>query len=289
MKNHGEIILYQSEDALQLEVRMEDETVCLTQKQMAELFQCSTDNVSLHLKNIYNEKELLEPATTEYFSVVQLEGKRKVKREILCYNLDAVISVGYRVNSKRGTQFRIWANRILKDYLLKGYAVNQRVDKVEEKLFEHNKKLQEHEQKFDLLIKTSLPPTYGIFFDGQIFDAYVFVAKLIKSAKKSIVLIDNYIDETVLHLFSKCNKNILLKIYTAKINNRMQLDIDKFNAQYNPVDVKIFNKSHDRFLIIDDQSVYHIGASLKDLGKRWFAFSKLQLPGKDILAKLQQD
>ena len=217
MINQGEIIIYQSADSTQLEVRIEDETVWLTQKQMAQLFDCTSDNIGLHIKNIYLEQELFEMSTTENYSVVQQEGKRKVKRLIVCYNLDVVISVGYRVNSKRGTQFRIWANSVLKEYLMKGYVLNQRIDRVE-------KKLLEHDQKFDLLIKTSLPPNEGIFYDGQIFDAYKFVADLVKMAKKSIVLIDNYVDESVLMLLSKREKKVLATIYTAKISQQLHLD-----------------------------------------------------------------
>jgi hypothetical protein len=276
----GEIIIYQSDDkSTHLEVRINEETIWLTQKQMALLFDCSVDNVGLHLKNIYKEEELQELATAEDFSVVRQEGSRFVKRKVVCYNLDAVISVGYRVNSKRGTQFRIWANRVLKDYLLKGYVINQRVDRIEKKLFEHD-------QKFDLLIKTNLPATEGIFYEGQIFDAYQFASDIIKSANKSIVLIDNYVDESVLTLLSKRNSEVTATIYTASISKQLKLDLKRFNAQYPAIEVKTFTKSHDRFLIIDHATVYHIGASLKDLGKKWFAFSKMELNALEIIKKL---
>jgi hypothetical protein len=278
--NHGEIILYQTPDSLTvLDVRLKNETIWLTQKQMAELFDCSADNVGLHLKNIYKEKELDEKATAEEFSVVQIEGKRKISRKLSLYNLDAIISVGYRVNTKRGTQFRIWANKVLKDYLLRGYAINQRIDRIESKLHEHD-------QKFDLLIKTNLPPHEGIFYDGQIFDAHHFVSGLVKSAKKSIVLIDNYIDESVLILLSKRKVQVKATIYTAAISTQLKLDIKKFNAQYPTIEVKKFNKSHDRFLILDEKEVYHIGASLKDLGEKWFAFSKIALDAKEMIERL---
>jgi hypothetical protein len=178
MIDKGEIILYQPDDrTTQLEVRLGEDTVWLTIKQMALLFDCSTDNIGWHLKNIYNEEELKEAATSEESSEVQQEGNRIVRRKVVHFNLDAVISVGYRVNSKRGTQFRIWANRVLKDYLLKGFVINHRVDLIE-------KKLLDHDQKFDLLIKTNLLPTEGIFFDGQIFDAYLFASNLIKTQGK---------------------------------------------------------------------------------------------------------
>ena len=276
----GEIIIYQPDDkSTQLDVRIEEETVWLSQKQMALLFDCSADNVSLHLKNIYKEEELMESATSEDFSEVQQEGNRFVKRKVVYYNLDAVISVGYRVNSKRGTQFRIWANQVLKDFLLKGYVLNKRVDRIETKLLEHD-------QKFDLLIKTNLIPNEGIFYEGQIFDAYKFVSDIVKSTKKSIVLIDNYVDESVLTLLSKRNKSVEATIYTAAISAQFKLDLKKFNAQYPTIHVKTFTKSHDRFLIIDDSTVYHIGASLKDLGKKWFAFSKIELDAMEMIRKL---
>ena len=232
----GEIIIYQPDDeSTQLEVRIEEETVWLSQKQMALLFDCSVDNVGLHLKNIYKEDELKELSTSENFSVVQQEGIRFVKRKVLCYNLDAVISVGYRVNSKRGTQFRIWANRVLKEYLLKGFVIHQRVDRMERKLLEHD-------QKFDLLIKTNLLPNEGVFYDGQIFDAYQFASDIIKSATKSIVLIDNYVDESVLTLLSKRNSEVTATIYTASVTKQLKLDLKRFNAQYPKVEVKTFAK-----------------------------------------------
>nr|MBP6634810.1 virulence RhuM family protein [Paludibacter sp.] len=258
MENQGEIILYQSEDATQLEVRIENETVWLSLNQMSDLFGRDKSVISRHIRNIFDEGELEYMSTVAKNATVQNEGGKEVLRQIEFYNLDVIISVGYRVKSKRGTQFRIWANSILKEYLMKGYVLNSRIDRIEKKIFEHD-------QKFDLLIKTSLPPNEGIFYDGQIFDAWKFAADLVKSAKKSIVLIDNYIDDSVLHLLAKRNKGVEVKIFTSKISPELKKDIEKFNAQYEPVEVKIFSKSHDRFLIIDNETVYHIGASLKDL------------------------
>lgn len=193
--------------------------------------------------------------------------------------MDVIISTGYRVKSKRGTQFRIWATNILKEFLLKGHAIHQRIERVE-------KKINEHEQKFDLLIRTNLPPTEGIFFDGQVFDAFQFVSGLIKSAKKSIHLIDNYIDETVLVMLSKGKVAVKINIYTQKTNDKLKLDLEKFEIQYSKIAMHTFDKSHDRFLIIDESIVYHFGASLKDLGKKWFAFSKMEIPAKEILKRL---
>lgn len=279
MKTEGEIILYQSDDSTQLEVRIENETVWLSLNQMSDLFERDKSVISRHIRNIFEEGELDHMSTVAKNATVQNEGGKDVLRQIEFYNLDVIISVGYRVKSKRGTQFRIWANSILKEYLMKGYVLNSRIDRIEKKIFEHD-------QKFDLLIKTSLPPNEGIFYDGQIFDAWKFAADLVKSAHKSIVLIDNYIDDSVLHLMAKRKTGVSCTIYTSKISKEMKLDIEKFNAQYEPVEVKIFSKSHDRFLIIDNETVYHIGASLKDLAKKWFAFSKIELDATEMINKV---
>lgn len=276
MENHGEIILYQSDDSTQLEVRIENETIWLTQAQIAELFGTKRQAITKHLKNIFDCGELSEVSVCSILELTATDAKKYATK---LYNLDAILSVGYRVNSKNATQFRIWANSILKEYLMKGYVLNSRIDRIEKKIFEHD-------QKFDLLIKTSLPPNEGIFYDGQIFDAWKFAADLVKTAKKSIVLIDNYIDESVLHLMAKRKKGVEVKIFTSKISAELKKDIEKFNAQYEPVEVKIFSKSHDRFLIIDNETVYHIGASLKDLAKKWFAFSKIELDATEMINKV---
>jgi hypothetical protein len=281
LKDKAEIIFYQTDDQTAVfEVRIEDETVWLTQAQIINLFSSSKANVSEHIKHIYQSQELEPKSTVRKIRTVQIEGGRKVFRQTHHYNLDMIISIGYRVNSIRGTQFRIWANKVLKDYLLKGYAINQRIDRIESKL-------QEHDQKFDLLIRTNLPPNEGIFYDGQIFDAHHFVSGLVRSADKSIVLIDNYIDESVLILLSKRKPGVESTIYTSAISAQLKLDIERLNAQYPKIDVKIFEKSHDRFLIIDQKTVYHIGASLKDLGKKWFAFSRIDLDAEDMIERLE--
>lgn len=280
MNTDGEIILYQSDDATEIEVRIEDETVWLTLNQMSSLFDRDKSVISRHIRNVFDEGELDKNSTVAKIATVQFEGGKEVLRQIEYFNLDVIISVGYRVKSKRGTQFRIWASRILKDYLMRGYAVNQRIDRLE-------RKMMEHDQKFDLLIRTSLPPREGIFYEGQIFDAWKFATDLIRSAKKSIVLIDNYVDESVLLLLSKRGKGVVAKIYTAKISNELQVDVNKFNAQYEPIEVKVFGGSHDRFLIIDGETVYHIGASLKDLAKKWFAFSRIELDAAEMIEKLK--
>ena len=275
----GEIILYQPDETVKLEVRMEDETVWLTQAQMVELFCSTKQNISLHINNIFKEGELAEKATVKEYLTVRTEGNRNVKRKITCYNLDVIISVGYRVKSVRGTQFRIWANSVLKEYLLKGYSINQRLSELE-------KTVALHSEKIDFFVRTSLPPVEGIFFDGQIFDAYKFATDLIKTARKSLLLIDNYVDESVLLMLSKRNPGVSATIYTQKITAQLQLDLDKHNDQYPPINIRTYKNSHDRFLIVDDKEVYHIGASLKDLGKKLFAFSRLEIEPALITGKL---
>lgn len=275
----NEIIHYQlDESSTRIEVRIEDETVWLTQQQMAELFQTSRNNITLHISNIFKEGELEEFSVGKDSLLTANDGK-KYKTKL--YNLDVIISIGYRVKSKTGTQFRIWATNILKSYLLKGYAVQNRIENIEKKLFDHDTKI-------EFLLNTNLPVNQGIFYDGQIFDAHDFVSKIIKSAKKSIILIDNYIDESVFTLPSKRNKNVQVTIYTKNNSRQVQLDLERFNKQYEPIIVKEFIKSHDRFLLIDEVYVYHIGASLKDLGKSWFAFSKLNIDAKELINKLQK-
>ena len=201
-----------------------------------------------------------------------------VRRNVAFYNLDAIISVGFRVNTLRGIQFRQWATRVLKDYLLKGYAVNQRLERLEQRV-------SKTEEQIGFFVRTSLPPVEGIFFDGQIFDAYTFASDLVREAKKRIILIDNYVDESVLTLLDKREKGVTATIYTQAITPQLKLDLKKHNAQYAPIDVQQFTRSHDRFLCIDD-TVYHLGASLKDLGKKWFAFSRMEWTATELLEKM---
>jgi hypothetical protein len=269
-ENSGEIILYQPDEKdVKLEVRLEDETVWLTQAQMVELFQRDQSVIARHINNIFKEMELDERSNMHYLHIANSDKPVKM------YNLDVIISVGYRVKSIRGTQFRQFANKILKDYLLKGYSVNQRIEKLERTVAEQG-------EKIDFFVRTSLPPVEGVFFDGQIFDAYVFVSDLIRSAKESIVLIDNYIDESVLVMLAKRNKNVSATIYTQKISAQMKLDLEKYNAQYPAITLKVLQGAHDRFLVIDN-TVFHIGASIKDLGKKLFAFSKLNINLEKLL------
>lgn len=270
MKN--EIILYRPNEAAEhIEVRFENETIWLTLNQIASLFNKDKSVVSRHLRNIYIEGELIEEETVAKNATVQNESGRTVRRTIDYYNLDAIISVGYRVNSKQGTQFRIWATTVLREYLLKGYVLNQRVDRIENNLENLSKEV----SKISLQLKTSELPTQGVFFDGQIFDAYELMSRIIRSAKKEIILIDNYIDESVLTHLSKRAENVEAIIYTKSIPRVLQLDLERHNSQYPPISIRELRESHDRFLIIDRNELYHIGASLKDLGKKWFAFSKL--------------
>ena len=261
-KATGEIVMYQPDETIRLEVRMEDETVWLTQAQMAELFQRDQSVIARHISNVFKEEELTKESNMQI-----LHNTLSKYKPTTLYNLDVIISVGYRVKSKRGTMFRQWANKVLKEYLLKGYVVNKRIEQLEQRV-------SKTEEKINFFVHTSLPPVEGIFYDGQIFDAYRFASDLVRKAKKSVVLIDNYIDDTVLSLLDKRAENVMAMIYTQSISHQLQLDLNRHNAQYAPIEIKTFNKSHDRFLLIDDE-VYHIGASLKDLGKKWFAFTLL--------------
>ncbi len=289
MDNQNEIVLYQPNEHLQIQVRLENDTVWLTQAQMVQLFASTKQNISLHINNIFREKELEKDATVKEYLTVQKEGNREISRNVKYYNLDVIISVGYRIKSIVGTRFRQWANGILKDYMLRGYAVNQRLlaleEKVDKRLSQHERVLLDHQEKIDFFVRTSLKPVEGVFYNGQIFEAYVFVSDLIKSAKRSIVLIDNYIDESVFTLLDKRAKGVTATIYTQPFNEQTQLDIKKHNAQYRPIEVKQTKNIHDRFLIIDD-TVYHIGASIKDLGKKLFAFSKMEMDKKGIIEHL---
>jgi hypothetical protein len=282
MKN--EIILYQSEELPQhIEVRLDEvnETFWLLLKQISDLFERDKSVISRHLKNIFKDKELDKNSVVAFFATTAADGKNY---NVEHFNLDAILSVGYRVNSKRGTQFRVWSSKVLKDYLMKGYALNQRMDRIENNYNSLSKEV----KQISLQLKTQELPNQGIFFEGQIFDAYIFVADIIKKAKTEIILIDNYVDETVLTFLAKRQKKISATIFTKSISKQLQLDLAKHNSQYPPITLKTFANSHDRFLIIDQKDLYHLGASLKDLGKKWFAFSKMDSLTADVLAKLKK-
>ena len=269
----GEIILYQPDEAVKLEVRLEDETVWLTQEQIADLFGTKRPAITKHLNNIYKSGELDVDSTCSILERMGNDGKQRYTTKY--YNLDAILSIGYRVNSKNATLFRKWVNSVLKDYLLKGYSINKRLSELERTVAQHT-------EKIDFFVRTALPPVEGVFYNGQIFDAYKLATDLVKSARRSIVLIDNYVDETVLLMLSKRSVGVSATIYTQRITQQLQLDLDRHNSQYPPIDIRTYRDSHDRFLIVDETDVYHIGASLKDLGKKIFAFSKLDIPAAVI-------
>lgn len=267
---HNEIILYQSDSTVRLEVRLEDETVWLTQQQIADLFGVKQPAISKHLKNIFDSGELNETSVHSILEYTAADGKTYKTK---FYNLDAILSVGYRVNSKNATMFRQWANQVLKEYLVRGYAVSSRFERLEYRVAKT-------EEKIDLILKTSMTRSEGVFLDGQIFDAYTLMCDLVRSARRRIILIDNYIDDSVLCQLDKRNPKVKATVYTPVISQELKLDLKRHNAQYAPIQIKIFKKAHDRFLIIDD-TVYHIGASFKDLGKKLFAFSRMELMTAD--------
>jgi len=272
----GEIIMYQPDETIRLEVRVEDETVWLTQQQMAELFLTTKQNVSLHVNNIFREDELTESSVVKESLTTAKDGKRYKTKT---YNLDVIISVGYRVKSKRGTMFRQWANRVLKEFIIRGYVLNQQLrsleEKMETKFFDYDTKLRAMQNKIDFFVRTSLPPIEGIFYDGQIFDAYAQIVSLIRQAKHSIVLIDNYISVDTLTMLSNRDTNVSATIYTRQLSQQQQLDVQRHNQQYPPITINTCQQNHDRFLIVDDV-VYLFGASLKDAGKKLFAYIRMQ-------------
>ena len=290
----GEIILYQPDETVRLEVRLEDDTVWLTQQQMAELFQTTKNNVTLHIGNVYKEHELVAESTSKESLLVQMEGNRQVTRQRKLYNLDVIISVGYRVKSQRGTQFRQWTNRVIKEYLLRGYSVNYKMQQLEQKvetqqfdIQDIKNMLKDHQEKIDFFVRTNQPPVEGVFFEGQIFDAYRFVEALVKSAKREIVLIDNYIDASVFDLLEKRGQGVDATIYTEHVGQSL-LHLQQLNQQQyrRRIEVREYNsRFHDRFLILDD-SLYHFGASFKDLGRRLFAFELMGIDKNTILNQL---
>ncbi len=283
----NEIILYQPDETMKLDVRVQQETVWLTQQQIAQLFGVKQPAISKHLKNIFESGELDENSVHSILEYTAADGK---SYQTKFYNLDAILSVGYRVNSRNATLFRQWANKVLKEYLLRGYSVNQRLmlmeDRIDRRLSEHDHQLLQLTEKVDFFVRSSLQPTEGIFFDGQIFDAYAFVADLIRKAKHRIVVIDSYIYDSVLVQLSKRNPAVTVDIYDGRISQQLRQDVDRHNRQYPGVTLHAYNKAHDRFLIIDEE-VYHIGHSLKDIGKKLFAFSKMDvITGTELISQL---
>ncbi|MCV6607364.1 MAG: virulence RhuM family protein [Campylobacterales bacterium] len=263
---------------LELKVSANKETVWLNRNQLSELFDRDVKTIGKHINNVFKEKELVKNAVVANFATTASDGKNYNTEH---YNLDVIISVGYRVKSQNGVRFRQWATSVLKNYIQNGFAIN------EHKITEQRlSSLESDVANIKSHIKSnSLDLKQGIFYNGQIFDAYVFISDLIKNTKKSVILIDNYVDESVLTLFSK-NQNIEVTIYTT-MSKQLKLDTEKYNKQYKKIEVKIAKNFHDRFLILDKKDVYHIGASLKDLGNKVFAFSKIEIDSEDILKRLE--
>ena len=298
----NEIVLYQPNEQMSLEVKLENETVWLNRQQLSILFDRDVKTIGKHINNALKEElypvvakstttgnDSTSNATVAKFAIVQKEGNREVIRQVEFYSLDVILSVGYRVKSSRGIEFRRWANQVLKDYMLKGYAINQQMLAMEERI---GRQLQDHtiqihnlQEKVNFFVRTSLPPHQGIFYDGQIFDAYTFINDRIREATTRIILIDNYIDDSVLTILSKRADKVAATIYTKKPTAQLQLDIQKHNAQYPPIEVITFDRSHDRFLCIDE-TVYHLGASIKDLGKKWFAFCRMEMSSSELLQRI---
>jgi len=279
------MVIY-SDGELELNVSVENETIWLTQKQIAELFKVTKQNISLHINRIFKDVELHENSVVKFSLTTAKDGK---SYNIKHYNLDMIISIGYRVNSITATKFRQWATSVLKSYITDGYAINyEKITHIRFKELENDVSLLKSQVAniSNALEDKTTKPKQGIFYDGQIYDAYAFVNDLLKNTKSYIVLIDNYIDDTVFTLFSKY-QNLNIKIYTQTITKQLNLDYQKYKAQYNNIQLQEFKKAHDRFLIIDNKEIYHIGASLKDLGKKWFAFSKFEVCSLEILEKIQ--
>ena len=282
----GEIVIYQPDEITKLEVHLKDDTVWLSQAQISVVFNVGRSAVTKHINNIYACGELDKDSTCSILEHVGNDGLQSYN--VKYFNLDMILSVGYRVNSKNAIAFRRWASSVLKEYLLSGYAIRHRLnefeDRIDRRMLQFDKRLDEQERKMDILVHSSQLPKQGIFYDGQIYDAYAFVSDLIRKAVNRIVLIDNYIDDTVLTLMDKRAAEVDAVIYTGKLTKQLQLDVEKHNSQYPPIKVRIFSKAHDRFLIIDDE-VYLIGASIKDLGKKWFGFTLMENTSADELLR----
>ena len=282
----GEIVIYQPDEITKLEVHLKDDTVWLSQAQISVVFNVGRSAVTKHINNIYACGELDKDSTCSILEHVGNDGLQSY--HVKYFNLDMILSVGYRVNSKNAIAFRRWASSVLKEYLLSGYAIRHRLnefeDRIDRRMLQFDKRLDEQERKMDILVHSSQLPKQGIFYDGQIYDAYSFVSGLLRKAVCRIVLIDNYIDDTVLTLMDKRATEVEAVIYTGKISKQLQLDVEKHNTQYSPIEVRVFSKAHDRFLVIDDE-VYLIGASIKDLGKKWFGFTLMENTSADELLR----
>ncbi|MBR4617232.1 MAG: virulence RhuM family protein [Kiritimatiellae bacterium] len=279
--SENQIVVYQPDGTMRLDVRLENETVWLTQSQMGELFRRDVSVISRHIKNVFAEGELRKEGNLHFLQIASAD------KPVAFYSLDVIISVGYRVKSMIGTRFRQWANMVLKEYLLRGYTVNGRLnqieDRIDRRLEKHDARLSALEDKVDFFVQTRTPPLQGVFYDGQLWDACSLVEKLVGRAKKSILLVDSWVGPGTLDLLAKKRKGVKVRIVaSAKGNKLAPSDIDKFNAQYGGLSVRENGAFHDRFLVLDDKELYLVGASLKDLGKKCFAFARMdaaEIPG----------
>ena len=267
----NEIVLYQPDNTIQLEVRLQDETVWLNQQQMVALFDSTKSNISMHISNIFKEGELQKEATVQDFLTVQNEGGRQVTRRVRYYNLDVIISVGYRVKSLRGTQFRQWATKIIKDYMLKGYAVNQRLlameERIDKKIHAIEQRVSKTEEQVDFFVRTSLPPVEQVFFEGEFFAARALLEKLIKTAQKRVIVIDAYVDAATFEMLDVRLKGVTADIYSDGEHTSLR-EMHNASKGVQPVNTHKWSKpSHDRWLILDE-NLYHCGHSLKDMGKK---------------------
>ncbi len=284
----NEIVVYQPDETLRLDVRLENETVWLTQGQMADLFQRDRSVITRHIGNVFSEGELKEGGNVQFLHIPLSD------KPIKLYSLNVVVSVGYRVKSVRGTQFRIWATSVLRDYLLCGHAVNERLvqieDRMDRRLAEHGQRLDALEGKVDFFVRTQTPPLQGVFYDGQLWDARAFVDRMVKSARKSLLLVDNWATVETLDMLAAKQKGVAVTVVTSEHPDRkgnprpkiLPADTAKFNAQYPPLSLRFRENFHDRFLVVDDRDLFLIGASLKDLGKKCFGFTKMdsaEIPG----------
>ena len=270
-ETENQIVVYQPNETVRLDVRLENETVWLTQAQLCQLFQRDVSVVSRHIKNIFTEGELEKESNLHFLQIANSD------RPVALYSLDVIISVGYRVKSVIGTRFRQWANKVLKEYILRGYAVNERLERLERKVLKHD-------EQIGLVLQTALPPLQGVFYEGQLWDACSLVEKLIGRAKKTILLIDSWVGTGTLDMLAKKRKGVKVEVVSSPRGNKLAAsDIDKFNAQYGGLMVKTSLAFHDRFLIIDGKELYLIGASLKDLGRKCFGFTTLDKSNKYVL------
>jgi len=276
------IIIY-NDGELELDVSVQNETIWLTQSQLSDIFEKDQSVISRHINNIFRDNEVDEKSNMQKMHIANSD------KPINLYSLDIVLAVGYRTNSSKAIKFRQWATSVLKSYIENGYAING--DKITNERFVSLESevliLKSQMKEMNILLTDDIvKPNKGIFFDGETYDAYAFVNNLLKGAKNEVVLIDNYIDDTVFTFFSKY-QNLKIQIYTQSINKQLRLDYQKYKSQYKNIELSEFKKAHDRFLIIDSAEIYHIGASLKDLGKKWFAFSKFEIEALEILERLK--